>query len=449
MDSGAGVGGPAVAGAECPDDAVVVGVDPTPEPTDGTPADHAEARVIPARAAVGAGLALSRIVVGLVVAHLALALFPRDLLHTPLGTLDSGRWLGAFDRWDAGHYLAVAAHGYPAGDPSVRAYFPVYPLVVRAARALTLDVLSLEQAACLVSMAAFTASAALLVRLVGTHLGRRTALASTTLFCWFPTTLFFLAPYPEALLVLESLVVAVLLDRGRWWWAAAVAGLASATTPEGTVLALALVVSALVARRGAVRILGLAVVGVSGLAAYSTFLWVRFGNPLGYETAEHSWYRATVVPFTGVVRNLTSLPAQVHAVRTTTGVLHTAALDVSWMWLLDDLAVLLGVAAVAALVVTRTRGRRSDGPPVTGVPIAWIVLLAGIVLVAATTVVRAPGAPISTEADARLVGVAFPLYPGLLLLARRRPAVVGAGLVLSAAAALVTQVLFVFGYWVT
>src|SRR3954468_12922782 len=38
-------------------------------------------------------------------------------------------------RWDSVWYLAIANDGYPPGDPGRAAFFPLYPLLVRAARA--------------------------------------------------------------------------------------------------------------------------------------------------------------------------------------------------------------------------------------------------------------------------------------------------------------------------
>src|SRR4051794_26098323 len=39
-------------------------------------------------------------------------------------------------RWDSVWYLAIANDGYPADDPRRAAFFPLYPLLVRAANAV-------------------------------------------------------------------------------------------------------------------------------------------------------------------------------------------------------------------------------------------------------------------------------------------------------------------------
>jgi len=398
----------------------------------------------------GALMAASRIAVGLVVAHFTVTWFPGTVLHTPLGTLNDGRWLGAFDRWDAAHYLQIAGHGYPASDPSLRVFFPGYPLVVRSVSAASGGLIGLVASACLVSMAAFLASGALLYRLVASRFGRRAALASTVLFCWFPTSIFFLAPYSEALFALEILIFATLLDRRRWWWAAAVAGLASATSPQGLVLALAIGVAAVLAHRGPARVVGSVALSAWGLVGYTLFLGVRFGRPLAFVQQETYWHRVAGFPLVAVIENLATVPHQVHQARVTTGVLHTAALDVSWMWALDDIGLLLATAVLVYLVIAKLRARTSpESSPAGRMPVVWLVILAGIVGIVSTTAIRAPGAPANPEADIRLLCVAFPVYPGLYLMTGGRRTVLVGGLVLTVVAALITQVLFSLGYWVT
>ncbi len=207
------------------------------------------------------------------------SLFPQAMQHSKLGTLSSNTWLGVFDRWDARYYTTIAAHGYSSHFVDARAFFPGYPIVLRIAYEITGGVFTYSQTGCLVSFVAFVAAAVLLHRLVARRLGTRAALISTILFCWFPTSLFFLAPYSEALFALEILVVATLLDRGRWWAAALVAGYASATSPESAALTAAIVIAALVGHRGLRRAIGYGLVGSYGAVAYVLFLGVGSATP--------------------------------------------------------------------------------------------------------------------------------------------------------------------------
>ena len=46
----------------------------------------------------------------------------------PVGNLLAG----SVDRFDSGYYLAIAAHGYGPGRSGLLAFFPLYPLLIRA-----------------------------------------------------------------------------------------------------------------------------------------------------------------------------------------------------------------------------------------------------------------------------------------------------------------------------
>src|SRR6476661_7391890 len=64
---------------------------------------------------------------------LSLRTFPRFPLYrdqAPDSLLPEHPMLDGWARWDAVHYGAIAAHGYPNG--SGVAFFPVFPLLVRA-----------------------------------------------------------------------------------------------------------------------------------------------------------------------------------------------------------------------------------------------------------------------------------------------------------------------------
>lgn len=416
---------------------------------------------------IGAWVAIGRIIVGVVVAHAVVVLFPQSVQHTKLGTLSSGTWFGTFDRWDASYYTAIAARGYPSHPAYVRAFFPGYPVVIRVVHVMSGGLLGYSQTGSVVSFAAFIAAALLLHRLVARRFGSRAAMVAVLLFCWCPTSCFFLAPYTEALFALEILLVATLLDRGRWWPAALVAGYATATSPEAAAITLAIVVAALIARRGTARIVGYAVAGGWGAAAYMIFLGIRFGDPLAFAAVLSHWQRVEGFPFVGVVRNVSSI----HRVLGQAGPLGTEsnviAHNVALVWLLDDFMMVVAGCALVYLVVIALRARSATGAldtrsplaaasapdsrsPVGGrVPMTWIVVLGGIVAIASTTTIRFAGTFTSTEADARLVSVAFPLYPALYLMLRRWPGTIILLITSTIAAALLFQVMFNLGYWMT
>ena len=393
---------------------------------------------------------MSRIAIGAIGGHLVVVLFPGSMQHSRLGTLSSGTWFGVFDRWDAGYYTTIAAHGYPRAPAPLRVFFPGYPLVVRVAHDLTGGGLTYSQAGCIVSWSAMVAASLLLFGLVDRRFGSRAALVSVVLFCWFPTSCFLLAPYSEALFILEILMVVTLIERGGWWPAALVGGFASATSPAGVVLAIAIVIAALIGCRGLWRTAGYGLASVWGLAAYTVFLGVHFGDPLAYVTEEGNWHRLTRFPFTGIVHNIGSIrhvmdergpvPVGYGFVRT----------NIVWAWIVNDAIVVVAAAALVYLVVIAAPVRRADTAPRAEVrfPVPWIVILAGVVGIVSVTSIRFAGTLTSTEGDARLISVAFPLYPALYVMTRRWQVAVVALTAASIGGALFVQAMFNLGYWV-
>ncbi|MHB1711271.1 MAG: mannosyltransferase family protein [Acidimicrobiales bacterium] len=392
---------------------------------------------------------MSRIALGVVLGHLVVVTFPGAMQHSRLGTLSSGTWLGTFDRWDAAYYTTIAAHGYPTDPQRLRAFFPGYPLIMRSVYDLAGGALAYSQAGCLVSWTALVLSALLLYRLVDDRFGSRAALVSVVLLCWFPTSCFLLAPYSEALFILEILMTVTLADRGAWWSAAMVGGYASATSPEGLVLALAIGVAAIAAHRGVWRASRYTLLGTWGLAAYSIFLDIRFGDPLSYVTEQRDWHRVTGLPFANVVENIGAIRHVMDERGPVPPAYRFVRTNIVLAWMLNDAVMVLALAAVIFLVATARRRwvRGGEGERQT-IPLSWIIILGGILGTLSVSSIRFAGSLISTESDARLLSVAFPIYPALHLMVRRWSVLLAAAVVISIAAALLFQAMFNLGYWV-
>ncbi len=171
-------------------------------------------------------------------------------------------------------------------------------------------------------------------------------------------------------------------------------------------------------------------------------------------------------PYVGVVQNIGSIHHALSKQGATPAGFHYLTSNIVWMWLLDDVVVVLALCALLYLVVIAVRDRHArdesydptiadldaaeiDTPIGARIPVAWIVVLGGIAIIAASTVIHAPRSSISTEGQARLVCVAFPLYPALYLMARRWQALLIIGIAGSIAAAVLFQMMFNLGYWVT
>ncbi len=211
------------------------------------------ARVRAARAALGA-FALSR---GIVVLVAVLASRNVDSVTSqhdvPRLTHPFGGWsleglldglLAPLARWDAVWYLQISQDGYSGGEPlpaeERAAFFPLYPLAIRAAAGFTESPGGSLIAAYVVSLAAFLGALYLFYRLVDLELGPEIARVAVLLLALSPSTLFFSAPYSESLFLLATVGAFYAARTGHWAWAGALGAAAAATRNTGIVLLLPL-----------------------------------------------------------------------------------------------------------------------------------------------------------------------------------------------------------------
>jgi hypothetical protein len=411
---------------------------------------------LPSAITVPFWLASSRIVVGVLLAHFVLVLVPQARQRLPGGVLNAGTWWGAFDRWDSAYYTRIAQHGYIHSEPALTAFLPAYSLLIRLLHTASFGLLNYLQAGMILSWAALIGAAILLYSLVRRRFGTRAALVATSLFCWFPTSLFFLSPYSEALFALELLGAVALLERRRFLLAATVAGVASATSPESIALTLAIVLAALLARQPLWRVVGYALVSGIGIFAYMIYLWNRFGQPFEFVRVHTLWHRSENLPFVGLYRNLQALQDFFVGAGPAPGGLNVTYANIRAVWILDD-AMLFGAGVVlvyllsAAALDLRARGWGLQAVRELTFPATWLIIATGIVAISACTTIFPYGSThfSSTESEARFVSVAWPLFAGTALLFRRRAGITLALITVSVSAAVLFQVLYNLGYWLT
>jgi Mannosyltransferase (PIG-V) len=207
--------------------------------------------------------------------------------------------LAPLARWDSVWYLTIADSGY-GGSTARAAFFPLYPLLVRAVGTVFGGShAALLVAAFLVSLAAFVAALVLLYRLTELELGRRLARPTLLLLAVFPAAVYFGAPYSESLFLLLAVGAFYAARTGRWAWAGACAGLASATRSAGLLLLIPLVLiwwSGRPRRAGDAAWLLLAPLGI---AAYAAWLGLAEGDALRFLDVQEAWSRHVVVPLAG------------------------------------------------------------------------------------------------------------------------------------------------------
>ena len=281
-------------------------------------------------------------------------------------------------RWDSAWYLRIAEHGYGA-RPGSAAFYPLYPTLVAGLGRVFAGHYVL--AGIVVSLAACLAAFVLLHRLALPRLGPAGARRAILYLAIFPTTIFLQAVYAESLFLALAVAVFLLAERGRFWSAAAAAGLACLTRPTGVALLPAL---ALYAWRG--RALPSLLLTPALFALYPLFLWWRIGDPWAFASSQDLWHRhASALGLWDGVRAVF-----------TAGRLHDRAVD------LEALVVLVLFAALAA--------------------VAWRRLGAAYGLFAAGALalpVAVPSSRFPLLSMPRFVLVAFPCFLALGLLGAR------------------------------
>ena len=207
--------------------------------------------------------------------------------------------LSPLARWDAAWYLRIADSGY-AGSDVRAAFFPLYPLLVRAVAApFGASPTALLIAAYAVALAAFLGALVLLHRLVSLELGRPVAGPALLLLAVFPAAVFFGAPYSESLFLLLAVGAFYAARTDRWAWAGAAAAGAAATRSAGVLLLIPLAMLWWTSRPRRPRNAAWLLLGPLGLAAYAAFLGLAEGDAWRFLDVQDAWSRELTIPLAG------------------------------------------------------------------------------------------------------------------------------------------------------
>ena len=211
-------------------------------------------------------------------------------------------WLNVWTTYDSTYYIEIAQHGYRA---LTSAFFPLYPLLLRpfsgSDNHAALAGVVISNLSCLIGLW-------LLLRLatlqLGDAAGRRAALA----LAFFPSAVFSMAVYTDALFLMLSLAALYSARLSRWWIAALFGSMAALTRNAGAVLAVALLTEWWLQRRGAVtRATALHAAALAAplftFIAMQLYFRARFGG-VTLLAAQVSFGRAASLPWVPVWRDL-------------------------------------------------------------------------------------------------------------------------------------------------
>jgi Mannosyltransferase (PIG-V) len=214
---------------------------------------------------------------------------------------DLGSFTDVWARWDSVFFVRIAQHGY---DHASAAFYPLYPGLVAALGRVFFGHYVL--AGIVVSLAAALGSFVLLYRLAEQRLGAVGAQRTVVYLAVFPMALFLQAVYSESLYLLLVLAAFVTAERGRFWVAGPLAGLAILTRVTGVALLPALAVLAWRSRDRRRAFAGLAL-AVPVAAVYPFVLWQQVDDPWAFWGAQDLWHRhfSAAGPFGGIWEALT------------------------------------------------------------------------------------------------------------------------------------------------
>jgi hypothetical protein len=205
---------------------------------------------------------------------------------------------GSAVRFDADWYLAIARQGYSATGARSRAFWPLYPELVRF---MGYVVGSSVIAGVLISLVSFAAALVLLRRLAELELGQKAADATVLLLAFAPLSFFFSAVYTESLFLLLSVAAIYAARRERWVLACALAGLATLTRTTGIALVVPIVLMLRPWRAFDWRRITPLILIPAPLVAYLGWLALTGHSWFAPFQSEAAWHRVTVGPLGGIV----------------------------------------------------------------------------------------------------------------------------------------------------
>lgn len=206
------------------------------------------------------------------------------------------KFVEIFVAWDSGWYWDIATRGYyfHADAPSSVAFFPLYPMLMRAAAApFGGGAAATWIAGIVVALAAYVLALIAIHRFAERLFGSREVARRTVLYiAVFPWSLFMTQVYAESVFLLTS-VLAVSRGYDRQWWRAGMwAALATLARPNGFLVAVPL---ALMALQGgpSVRVVASRFAALlpvpAALAGFSAYVYTVAGDPIGWMSAQSHW----------------------------------------------------------------------------------------------------------------------------------------------------------------
>ena len=220
-----------------------------------------------------------------------------------------GLILQVLTSWDGAWYYRIIRDGYPTVIPAGvtyempearAAFFPVYPMLVRAADAVLPGG---DVAAGVFVNFVLGAVAVVLVGILARELfGERVGYRAMLLMAFFPGSMALSLTYSEATLIVLAAACLLMLLREQWLAAGLLAAVATATRPNGLALVAACAVAAAVAIRDDRRwgALVAPLLAPIGFITFQLYLLDRTGEWAWFRVQTQAWDEGTSFGFTAI-----------------------------------------------------------------------------------------------------------------------------------------------------
>jgi hypothetical protein len=255
-----------------------------------------------------------------VIATIAIALIPYKTFRygIPVDISKYG-WINVLTRGDTAQYLSIAQTGYRyvPGDQTNIAFFPLYPVLIRAGGGIT-GLMSLEWVAVIgiiISNLSLVTALALLIALIRIDFNDTIAKRAAWYYLIFPTTIFLSSVYAESLCLMLTVGAVYCAYKKRWWGACLLGALATLARPNGFFVEIPLVVLYMMDTKFSVRkihwnALGFLLIPLT-LGGYFYYLKIKFGDYFAFLHALTFYNQKLMLPFQ-TFQNVFSAPLGMH-----------------------------------------------------------------------------------------------------------------------------------------
>ncbi len=212
----------------------------------------------------------------------------------PHGKVTPGQLLAM----DGGWFRLIALdwydrHGH-VGGINEYPFFPLFPalggVLMRLGVPSTVALAGLAWVGALAAMA----GARLLAE---RHFGEGAAQLAPWVIALAPGGLSLILGYADAFYLAAIIWAVIAVDRRHWWLAGVLAGVATASRPNGLIACIAIVVIAIGLRATRRQLFALVLPSIAFLAGWMTYLWATTGEPLLFWTAKAQWVETTLIEF--------------------------------------------------------------------------------------------------------------------------------------------------------